>query len=101
MGGGSTDLGDATCSIDFISKNADVRVGDKVVTSGLGGVFPKGLLVGEVTYAEKDRSGLSQTAGVMAKADIVGLTHVFVVVEERDRINELLMERGNLGRARP
>ena len=101
MGGGSTDLGDATGSIDFISKNADVRVGDKVVTSGLGGVFPKGLLVGEVTYVEKDRSGLSQTAGVVAKADIVGLTHVFVVVEERDRINELLMERGNLGRARP
>lgn len=38
--------------LDFVERDADVRVGDTVLTSGLGGVFPRGLPIGLVTVTE-------------------------------------------------
>ena len=43
-----------TLELLHLPNNADVAVGDRVVTSGLGGRFPAGYLVGEVTGAETD-----------------------------------------------
>jgi rod shape-determining protein MreC len=70
--------GGAVCRMDFINKDKLVRVGDEVVTSGMGGVFPKGLLVGYVEKVYTDRSGLYQYADVLPKADLGWLTYVFV-----------------------
>ena len=46
------------CTLKYVRKMDDVQVGDKVITSGLGGIFPKGLLAGTVTRVEKKRTGL-------------------------------------------
>ena len=98
-GRGPTDEGRAVGILEFVSRNADVREEDEVVTSGLGGVFPKGLLVGHVRSVEADASGLAQSASVLAAAGVVGLTQVFVVVEERDPVGERLLERSREGGA--
>ena len=37
------------CRMDYLVSTSDVVVGDVVITSGLGGVYPKGLPVGQVT----------------------------------------------------
>ena len=52
--------------------------GDLVVTSGMGGVYPKGILIGEVTSVQR---GQSQTASVivMPAADFVHLEEVMVI----------------------
>jgi len=45
--------GDNLCSLEFSMRGEDVQVGDQVITSGIGGIFPKGALIGEVTMVKK------------------------------------------------
>ena len=85
--------GRVVCRLGFLNRNAAVREGDEVVTSGLGGVFPQGLLVGHIESVQRDESGLYQQAQVLVRADVAGLTHVFVVVDEKDEVEALLMRR--------
>ncbi|MBM7578828.1 rod shape-determining protein MreC [Jeotgalibacillus terrae] len=56
-----------------------IEVGSKVITSGLGGVFPKGLLIGEVTEVSSDEYGLTQTAYVDPAANLYDIEHVMVL----------------------
>ena len=43
-----------TLALPYLSRNADIRVGDLLVSSGLGGVFPAGYPVGRVTEVRRD-----------------------------------------------
>ncbi len=63
-----------------------VEVGSEVITSGLGGVFPKGLVIGKVEEVMPDQYGLTQIAYVKPEADLYHLEHVIVV--KRDAIDE-------------
>ncbi len=67
-------------SMDFVSREATVNAGDVVITSGLGGVYPKGLLIGEVTGVVNAPSGLYQDIAVDPAADLSGLEEVVVLV---------------------
>ena len=72
------------CRMDYVSQTADVQEGDEVVTSGLGGVFPKGLLVGRVSRVEMHEAGLYQTAWIDSAANLGGLEYAFVAATEQD-----------------
>ncbi len=78
-GTGPSDRSEALCRMTLMDKLAPVREGDVVLTSGLGGVFPKGLRVGRVVSVEVDRGGLHQSAQVLSLADVASLHYVFVV----------------------
>ncbi|MBE7413936.1 MAG: rod shape-determining protein MreC [Deltaproteobacteria bacterium] len=65
----------------------DVQVGDKVVTSGISGIFPKGLVVGEVTKIEKARDNFFNHIEVRPAVDIKRLEEV-LVLSERPRMAE-------------
>ncbi len=54
-------------------------VKDQVVTSGLGGVVPKGLFIGHVARVETDNLGLTQTAYIQPSADFTQINQVLVV----------------------
>lgn len=56
-----------------------VEEGSSVITSGLGGVFPRGLLIGEVTEVSSDEYGLTQTAYVKPAAKLYDIEHVLVL----------------------
>jgi len=74
--------GQPIARMDFIDKDAKIVVGDEVVTSGLsgeGGVFPKGVHIGYIVKAEKDRSGLFQKAQIAPSATVSLLDYIFVV----------------------
>lgn len=70
--------------MDFIVPDADVQEGDEVVTSGLGGVFPKGLLVGHVQRVALDEAELYQMAWLNSAADFGQLEYAFVAATEQD-----------------
>ena len=72
------------CRMDYILQTADVHEGDEVVTSGLGGLFPKGLLVGNVVRVEMDAAGLYQTAWIDSAAKLGELEYAFVAATEKD-----------------
>lgn len=54
------------------------KKGQKVVTTGYGGRFPAGLLIGEIKDVENDQFGLSQTANIKTEADLYDFDTVFV-----------------------
>jgi rod shape-determining protein MreC len=81
-GAGVNLRGHPVSRMDFIDKDADIRVGDEVVTSGLsgeGGVSPKGVHIGYIVKVEKDDSGLFQYANLAPSATVSLLDYVFVV----------------------
>jgi rod shape-determining protein MreC len=75
QGGGSK-----ACSLKYILKSEDVQKGDLVISSGLGGIFPKELQLGVVTKVDKGRSGLFQKIDVAPSVDFNKLEEVLVLV---------------------
>ncbi len=67
------------CRLSFVSKNANIIVGDTVVTSGLGGIYPKGLTIGKIQKIRPDIEGISQYAVISPEADFKNLQGVFVI----------------------
>lgn len=62
-----------------IPYDAKVTKGQTVITSGLGGVFPEGLLIGKVVDVKPDQYGLNQTAYVKPGADFYDIENVLVI----------------------
>lgn len=72
---------DGGCALKNVKRTEDVQVGDQVVTSGLDGIFPKGLLIGKITAVDKRGQGLFQNADVAPGADFDRLEEVLVPLE--------------------
>lgn len=73
---GSLDSGPV---MKYVKRSEDVKEGDRLVTSGLDGVFPKGLLVGAVTTVHKKSFGLFQYVEVNLAVDPSAIEEVLVV----------------------
>ncbi|MFV8240548.1 rod shape-determining protein MreC [Aerococcus viridans] len=63
-----------------VPNDAKVSEGNTVTTSGLGGVSPEGLIIGEVTSASSDNFGLSQSVRVKPAADFKDIRSVLVIM---------------------
>ncbi|MER1992016.1 MAG: rod shape-determining protein MreC [Aerococcus urinaeequi] len=63
-----------------VPNDAKVSEGNTVTTSGLGGVSPDGLIIGEVTSASSDNFGLSQSVRVKPAADFKDIRSVLVIM---------------------
>ncbi len=64
-----------------IPKEADVVKGDMLVTSGYGGVYPHGLLIGTVGQVESDPAGIVKEIFVQPSADFRYMEEVFVITD--------------------
>jgi rod shape-determining protein MreC len=73
-------LGGGELEFAFMVRGDDVQVGDEVITSGVGGVYPKGIRVGTITSVKADREQLLHTARVKPAVDFGRLEQVFVVL---------------------
>ena len=67
-------------SLDFVPKSAVPVRGDVVLTSGLGGVYPKDIVVGEVTGVSSQQTDLFPTITVASRVDIDHIEEVLVVI---------------------
>lgn len=65
--------------LDLVTQNEVIKSGDKLITSGLAGDFPRGLLVGEINSIKSSSSELFQQAFVSPAADLKNLNMVFVI----------------------
>lgn len=63
----------------YLPKDADLQVGDTIVTSGLGGIFPKGLYVGKVLYLADEDNG-EYDACVVSDVDFEHLEEVLIIL---------------------
>lgn len=70
---------DDGCHMKYLRRGEDVVAGDLVVTSGLDGIFPKGILIGEVVEVSRRQRGLLQVAVVRPMALLDQVEEVLVV----------------------
>lgn len=69
------------CRLGYISRDTDIQIDDFVQTSGLGGIFPKGLLIGKVVDVYDKNSTMSREATIEPLADIARINEVFVITD--------------------
>ena len=67
--------------LSFVSEDSKLVTGDQVITSGLGGVYPRGLVVGSIRTLYVEEDGISRHAQVEPAADIAGVQYVYVIVD--------------------
>lgn len=72
--------GEDVCRMRYVPIGAVVNVGDKVVASGMGGIFTKGLMVGTVSRVTKRKQGLFQEITIAPSADLTRLEEVLVLL---------------------
>jgi rod shape-determining protein MreC len=70
---------DGALTMEFVSETADVKEGDLVVTSGVGGHHPPGELIGQVTKVQRTAQELFQSVQVQPLADLSHLEDVVVM----------------------
>ncbi len=67
------------CKLDYVVKSTDVAIGDMIVTSGLGGVFPKGLPVGKVSSIKDVSGSLFKQIQIRPLVDFSKLEEVLII----------------------
>ena len=67
-----------------IPKNSDVIIGDIIVTSGFGGIYPKGIVVGTIKDVQNEESGLLKYGVVETTVNFQKLEDVAVIVQSRE-----------------
>src|SRR5262245_27349678 len=71
--------GETRLRMDYVSTTSDVVVGDTVVTSGIDGIYPKGLVIGKIDGIDKTTG--SWQIGIVPAVDFSSLEQVLVVLE--------------------
>ena len=72
--------GGSRCHLRHVPRKDDIEAGDHLITSGLGGIFPKGLSMGYVVRVERKEYGLFQDVEVSPSADFSRLEEVMVIL---------------------
>jgi rod shape-determining protein MreC len=71
--------GDNSCNLKYISKMADVKVGERLITSGLDGLYPAGLLIGHVTSVKQEGEEMFQVIEVEPAQNLNTLEEVIIL----------------------
>jgi rod shape-determining protein MreC len=74
--------GSDTFRLHYVLKSAEVEKGDLVLTSGLGGIFPKGLPVGTVLDIKETRRGMFQQIKIEPLVDFSQLEYLIVIMKK-------------------
>lgn len=69
-------------SLHYVLKNNEVNAGDQIITSGMGGTFPKGLAIGTVADVVNSRRGMFQKIQVQPAVDFRKLEYVTIVLQK-------------------
>ena len=79
-------------SLMFLPLQVDVRPGDRVITAGIDGVFPRGVPIGTITSVESD-GDLFHDIRIVPSVDLGSLNHAFVW--RREPLPEVFMDGGD------
>ena len=77
------------CRMTYIANLGNIKVGDRVYTSGLDSQFPKGIYIGNVTAVSRSANSGDKYAVVQPAADFSAIEHVFV-------LREMVLDTGDL-----
>ncbi len=67
--------------LTYVFENSVLELGDTVLTSGAGGVYPAGLVIGKITGVASEEGGYGQYGIVTPSAELESLSQVFLILE--------------------
>jgi rod shape-determining protein MreC len=70
---------DETCQLRYVLRTDDIQPGDVMISSGLGGIIPKGIPVGIVSKANRKAFGITQDVEIKPSVDLAKLEEVLVI----------------------
>lgn len=70
---------DGLCRLSYLPRESGAAAGDIITTSGIGNLFPEGLIIGSIRDITAESNGLTLTATIKPAADISGCKTVFVI----------------------
>lgn len=76
--------------LKFLQRNEDVAYGDIVITSGLGGIFPKGLVIGKISKVSKDESKMYLDVEVASNLNLDRVEEVALLAPPEKGVQNLL-----------
>lgn len=79
---------DGLCRLSYIDNTSLINRGDTVVTSGLGGLYPEGILIGKISEITVSDNGLSQYGVITPAVDFSSLRYVYVLSSDGEEQNE-------------
>ncbi|MES2124608.1 MAG: rod shape-determining protein MreC [Gemmatimonadota bacterium] len=82
----STDASQAVLQLRGVALRESLAVGTPVYTSGLGGVFPRGIPIGTISAVERDQFGYERVYRVTPFAHPAAVSHVLVLTVPRDTV---------------
>lgn len=81
INGNSEYAGEGLCTLVNLDRGTEAKVGDQVITTGLGGVFPPDVLLGTIRELVPEASGKSAIAVVEPGEDPRTVKHVFIITD--------------------
>jgi rod shape-determining protein MreC len=67
--------------LTYVFENSVLELGDTVLTSGAGGVYPAGLVIGRISGIGSEEGGYGQYGIVTPSAELEGLSQVFLILD--------------------
>ncbi len=68
------------CALKYVMRNEPVEVGDKLITAGVGGIYPKGIKVGMITDISKENFGMTLSIEIVPSVDFDKLEEVLILI---------------------
>ena len=75
---------DGLCKMTVITEDADIMIGDTVETSGVGGIYPRGIMIGIVKEFKNNEEGTGQYAVVEPYVDFQHIYEVLIILPEQE-----------------
>ncbi|MBQ8474200.1 MAG: rod shape-determining protein MreC [Clostridia bacterium] len=69
------------CRINYLTEESDIQEGDRILSSGYGNVYPRGLIIGHVSKVERDEYSRSVVAYITPAADLTDISKLMVITE--------------------
>ena len=80
------------CLMKYVNRTEPIILNDEVLTSGLGNLYPKGILIGKISKIERESYGMTQDVRISPSVDFGKLEEVIVLVSESDKKKDLEWE---------
>lgn len=85
------------CVMKYVVKNEPLEIGDRLLTAGVGGVYPKGIKVGIVTQIHKENTGLTLNVELTPSVDFHRLEEVIVLKDKREKLLNKVLKQNKEG----
>jgi rod shape-determining protein MreC len=74
------------CVVKYLPRAGQVKLGDVVITSGIGNIYPKGIKIGDVVKVEREMFGIGQYIEITPSVNFNSLEEVIVLIDARKDI---------------